>query len=140
MIVINEGKAEGKIIGGNLCTLNLLQGTEYMPDLDNTVLFIEDDSLVGNAFVKEFDRNLQSLLQCAKGKNIKGILIGRAEKDSNMTKEKWEEIIETKEKLLNIPVIINADIGHTTPIFTFPIGGQAKIFAENGKVDLIISD
>ena len=29
MFVINEGTAEGNIVGGNLCTLNLLQGTEY---------------------------------------------------------------------------------------------------------------
>src|SRR5699024_2083738 len=40
MKIINEGEAEGKIIGGNLCTLNLLQGTEYMPDLEETILFI----------------------------------------------------------------------------------------------------
>ena len=70
MKVINKGEAEGKIIGGNLCTLNLLQGTEYMPDLDNSVLFIEDDGETGKAFIKEFDRNLQSLLHCAKRKRI----------------------------------------------------------------------
>lgn len=35
MFAIKNGEAEGKIIGGNLCTLNLLQGTEYMPDLSN---------------------------------------------------------------------------------------------------------
>lgn len=29
--VLQEGSAEGTIVGGNLCTLNLLQGTEYMP-------------------------------------------------------------------------------------------------------------
>ena len=29
--VLNKGEASGTIIGGNLCTLNLLQGTEYMP-------------------------------------------------------------------------------------------------------------
>lgn len=30
--VIQEGCCEGEIIGGNLCTLNLLQGTQYMPN------------------------------------------------------------------------------------------------------------
>lgn len=30
---MQPGVAEGIIIGGNLCTLNLLQGTEYMPNL-----------------------------------------------------------------------------------------------------------
>jgi muramoyltetrapeptide carboxypeptidase len=32
------GQASGRIVGGNLCTLNLLQGTEYMPALDGALL------------------------------------------------------------------------------------------------------
>ncbi len=31
-LVINDGEAEGTIIGGNLCTFNLLQGTKYLPN------------------------------------------------------------------------------------------------------------
>lgn len=139
MRVINKGNAEGKIIGGNLCTFNLLQGTEYMPDIDNSILFIEDDDLVGNEFIREFDRDLQSLLHHSKGKNIKGIVIGRAEKGANMNEQKWKEIIETKQELKNIPVIINANFGHTTPIFTFPIGGNATVKV-NEDVTIKIKD
>ena len=140
MKVINRGEAEGKIIGGNLCTLNLLQGTEYMPDLDNSILFIEDDGETGKAFIKEFDRNLQSLLHCAKGKKINGLVIGRAEQVSEMNYDKWKKIIESKAKLQNIPIIINADIGHTTPIFTFPIGGNANIVANDKKIEIKFKD
>ena len=140
MKVINLGNARGKIVGGNLCTLNLLQGTEYMPDLDNSILFIEDDGETGKAFAKEFDRNLQSLLHSAKGKKINGLVIGRAEKVSEMNIKKWQEIFETKRELNNIPIIINADIGHTTPIFTFPIGGDANIIANNKEIKIIINN
>ena len=140
MKIINEGEAEGKIIGGNLCTLNLLQGTEYMPDLDNSILFIEDDGETGKAFIKEFDRNLQSLLHCAKGKKIKGLVIGRAEEVSEMNYDKWKKIIESKSELQNIPIIINVDIGHTTPIFTFPIGGNANIVANDKNIEIKFSD
>jgi muramoyltetrapeptide carboxypeptidase LdcA involved in peptidoglycan recycling len=38
------GQAAGRVVGGNLCTLNLLQGTEYMPFLDEALLMIEDDA------------------------------------------------------------------------------------------------
>ena len=136
MEVIYSGNASGKIIGGNLCTLNLLQGTEFMPDLDNSILFIEDDGETGKYFNKEFDRNLQSLLHCAKGKKINGLIIGRAESVSEMNFEKWKEIIETKKELKNIPIVIGADFGHTTPIFTFPIGGDANIYAN--EKDIVI--
>lgn len=139
MKVINHGKAEGIIIGGNLCTLNLLQGTEYMPNEENIILFLEDDDIVKNEFVREFDRDLQSLIHSMRGKNIKGLVIGRAEKEANMTENKWIEIIETKKELENIPVIINADFGHTTPIFTFPIGGYASIDTTN-NIEMKIHD
>lgn len=140
MEAIQYGSGTGKIIGGNLCTLNLLQGTEYMPDLSNSILFIEDDGETDKVFINEFDRNLQSLLHSAKGKKINGIVIGRAESISEMNKEKWKEIIDTKKQLKNIPIIINADIGHTTPIFTFPIGGEANIIANDKKISINIKN
>jgi len=139
MFVINEGEASGEIIGGNLCTLNLLKATEYMPSLDNKILFIEDDGLVGSAFMWEFDRNLQSLILQPNFKNVKGIVLGRAQKNCNMTKEKWETIVKTKPELDKIPVIAGADFGHTTPIFTFPIGGTAKLSAIGNEVKLAIN-
>ena len=137
MYVINEGKAEGNIVGGNLCTLNLLQGTEYMPDINNKILFIEDDELSGPIFLMEFDRNLQSLMHMPEFKTVKGIFCGRAQKGSCMTKEKWFKIFD-KPELKNIPVIAGVDFGHTTPIITVPVGGQARIEAKNGEAKIFI--
>lgn len=131
MFTINKGTAKGKIIGGNLSTLLLLQGTEYMPKFDeDTILFIENDSSVsGSIYLVEFDRMLQSLIQQPSFNNVRGIVLGRAEKSCDMTPQKWEMMIKNKEELKNIPVIADADFGHTTPIFTFPIGGTATINA-----------
>ena len=36
-------------------------------------------------------------------------------------------IIESKRELDGLPVVANASFGHTTPQFTFPIGGYGKI-------------
>lgn len=125
--IIQSGSARGRIIGGNLCTLNLLLGSEYMPDLADSILFLEDDDLSGKQFLREFDRNLQGLLHFAKGKHIKGIVIGRAQINSQMTLEKWQCMLKMKKELQNIPLLVNLNFGHTTPIFTFPIGGYAEI-------------
>ncbi len=132
-ICINKGTANGNIIGGNLCSFNLLQGTEYMPDLKNKILFIEEDVLAGGCFAEEFDRNLQSLLQQPNSNNIKGIVIGRFQKNTNLNLNKLKKIIKTKEKLQEIPVIANVDIGHTYPMATFPIGGTANILVSDRK-------
>lgn len=135
-LAINQGKAEGTIVGGNLCTLNLLQGTEYFPDLKDAVLFIEDDS---ESLPHTFDRDLQSLIHQSNFKFVKGLVIGRFQNASNMAKEKLIQIIKTKKELNNIPVIAGVDFGHTDPKITFPVGGEARI-ATNGetvKIEII---
>lgn len=138
MFVINEGKAEGEIVGGNLCTLNLLQGTKYMPNIENKILFLEDDNMAGKIFLMEFDRNLQSLIHTPEFKTVKALVLGRAEKDCIMTKEKWIKMIKNKPELQNIPVIAGVDFGHTTPIIAFPIGGKARLEAKDNNIKVFI--
>jgi muramoyltetrapeptide carboxypeptidase LdcA involved in peptidoglycan recycling len=132
-ISINEGEAEGTIIGGNLCTLNLLQGTEFMPYLKGSVLFIEDDY---ESKPYHFDRDLQSLIHQPEFERVKGIVIGRFQKKSKMTNDLLTKIIKTKKELQEIPVISNVDFGHTTPVVTFPIGGKVKIISSNKNIEL----
>ncbi len=139
MQIINKGEGEGKIIGGNLCTLNLLQGTPYFQEEKEVILFIEDDGGADKNFLLEFDRNLISLIQSLKPENIKGIVIGRAEQNCEMTLLKWKAIFLTKKELKNIPIVINTDFGHTTPQITFPIGGHAKITL-NETINIEIKD
>lgn len=134
--VIQPGQAEGTCIGGNLCTLNLLQGTEFMPLLENSILFLEDDE-ASNPFI--FDRDLQSLLHLPDARGIKALVIGRFEKTSGMRRPLLEKIIASKKELKNIPVIANADFGHTMPMFTFAVGGTARISANDSRVTLEIT-
>lgn len=133
--VIQEGTAEGKLIGGNLCTLNLLQGTEFMPPLKDTIFFIEDDH---ESHPHSFDRDLQSLLHLPEAKGIKAILIGRFQKDSHMTETALEKIIQSKRELEGIPVIANVNIGHVHPFATIPIGATASIKAKGKDTEIII--
>ena len=138
MFVINEGEAEGEIVGGNLCTLNLLQGTEYMPNIENKILFLEDDDMAGKIYLMEFDRNLQSLIHMPEFKTVKALVLGRSQKATDMTKEKWIKLIKNKQELANIPVIAGVDFGHSTPIITFPIGGNARLKAKDNNIELYI--
>ena len=133
--MINEGQAEGNLLGGNLCTLNLLQGTEYMPSLIDSILLLEDDY---ESKPSTFDRDLQSLIHQPGFNKVKGLLIGRFQRKSEMEQEQLIKIIRTKRELAGIPVIANADFGHTTPQFTFPIGGKGRLEAMNGKVSFTI--
>lgn len=123
--LIHEGKAKGVIEGGNLCTYILLNGTEYRHKFtEDTILFIEDDEA---SSAVEFDRMLQSLIHQPDFKHVKGIVIGRFQKPSKVTREQIEYVINTKKELKDLPVIANVDFGHTTPILTIPFGGRAEL-------------
>ena len=140
ILLINEGNAEGTIVGGNLGSINLLQGTEFMPNLKNSILFLEyvaegEDKSSSYLMI---DRLLQSIIHLPDFKYVKGLVLGRSIKEVEMTSDKWIKLIKSKKELENIPVIANYDFGHTTPMITFPIGGKAKIQAINGNVSLKI--
>ncbi|WP_077213677.1 S66 family peptidase [Bacillus dakarensis] len=133
--VIQEGEAEGKLVGGNLSTLNLLQGTAFMPSLKNAILFIEDDE---ESHPLMFERDLQSLLHLPDANKLKAILIGRFQKGSNVTDAALKKIIQSKRELKDIPIIGNVNFGHTTPLATIPIGAKAAVSASENDTEIFI--
>ena len=137
--VLQEGFCEGEIVGGNLCTLNLLQGTPYMPDLRDRVLFIEDDNIMGDYFPYEFDRNLQSLLQAGGAESVRGIVFGRFDESCKLTEDTIRAIIKGKVPA-GIPVVFGADFGHVFPMISFPIGGRVQLSAEKGRAEIRITE
>jgi muramoyltetrapeptide carboxypeptidase LdcA involved in peptidoglycan recycling len=69
---------------------------------------------------------------------VKGLVIGRFQKASGMSIELLSKIVNTKRELDGMPVICDVDFGYTTPQATFPIGGTAKIDANNGVASIRI--
>jgi len=134
--VLQEGSAEGTIVGGNLCTLNLLQGTPFMPCLDGTVALIEDDEQVRPW---DFDRDLVSLLHQPGFAGVRAVIIGRFQRASEMTRDLLTQIVASKPQLAGLPVIGNVDFGHTTPAFTFPVGGSIEVHADAAAPRLTIT-
>ena len=133
--VMHEGEAEGVLLGGHLGTLCLLFGTPFMPDLAGSVLLLEDDE---EAQPHHFDRELQSLIHQPGFDGVRGIVFGKFQRASNMDRDTLMAIIESKRELDGIPVVASASFGHTTPQFTFPIGGYGRLRAGEGTVQLYI--
>jgi len=134
--ILNPGHAIGRVVGGHVRCLNALQGTQYWPGLDDTILILEEDAEISPPL---FDRQLQSLVHQLDFNGVKGILIGRFQKETKMTREILEKIISTKPELQNLPIIANIDFGHTTPLATLPVGGSLEIMAmaDNAKIRII---
>ena len=126
--VVQSGSAEGVMIGGNLCSLNLLNGTEYFPKVEgDIILCIEDDSY--DSIPETVERNFQSLIQQSFFRQVKAILVGRFQGESRATDDMISDIILSKDIDPKIPVVVNLDFGHTDPKFTYPVGGKCKVVA-----------
>jgi muramoyltetrapeptide carboxypeptidase len=134
--VIQPGTEEGTVIGGNMDSLTVLQGTDYMPSLYNSILFLEDNYPMT---AEVFDRHLHSLILQKDFQFVKGIVIGRFQNASNISLDALSAIIHSKNELKSIPVIAGVDFGHTMPLLTFPIGGTIQLEASSSAIKMCIS-
>lgn len=123
---INEGRAEGNSIGGNLLTLNFLMGSEFMPDIADSILFVEENKIIDFRGVQ---KEIQSILNNFHGEKIRGLIIGRFQRQTGMSRELLSKLIKSKKELENIPVVGNVDVSHTVPMVTLPIGGSIRMEA-----------
>lgn len=137
---LREGKAEGEIIGGCLPSICNLLGTEYWPDHNNKILFIEIPE--AQQFDKgeplaEVDALLCNLEIAGIFKQIKGLIVGRPFRYDNEEKEKFKEIILDNTKGYNFPILYGTDIGHTDPQMTIPLGTKIKLDSKQNLFEFI---
>jgi muramoyltetrapeptide carboxypeptidase len=132
---LQRGAASGRLLGGNLCTFNLLQGTAYRPDLRGSLLFVEDDAMTDPA---TFARDLTSLLQLPDAAGLRGLLIGRFQRASGMTRPLLERIVANQPALAGLPVLANVDLGHTMPLATLPVGGEAELVVDDASTLVVV--
>jgi muramoyltetrapeptide carboxypeptidase LdcA involved in peptidoglycan recycling len=128
--VIRAGEASGILVGGHVPSLNLLQGTSYLPELEDAVLFIEICERYGKSTIEKLDQYLGSLLLQKGASRIKGLLVGRLYKSDEVEIDDLKTAMLEREELKNIPIILNVDFGHTMPMVTLPVGGRISIRQE----------
>jgi muramoyltetrapeptide carboxypeptidase LdcA involved in peptidoglycan recycling len=133
---IHLGEACGTIVGGNIDSFSILQGTEYRPSLKDTILFLEDNYPMTADIL---DRHIHSLILQPDFQYVKGIVLGRFQIESKITLEFLKEIVSSKNELKKIPVISGADFGHTLPLFTFPIGGEVTLKATPSEIKITLT-
>ncbi|HBY02760.1 MAG TPA: hypothetical protein DEG92_09535 [Rikenellaceae bacterium] len=132
--VFRHGKASGQIIAANLQTLMVLAGTKYFPELKNKVLFIEEAEEENTEMVHRYLTHLSQVVDINK---LKAVCIGRmCEQSGFKGDDSLEMILEDVFGNTNIPVIYDLDFGHSDPMFTIPIGGQAEIDTQSGTIKL----
>ena len=81
---------------------------------------------------------MQSLIHQKDFDGVKGIIIGRFQKGSEISNDLLNQIIKSKKELNSMPIIANVDFGHTDPRITFPIGGEIELSVAKGDSEIRI--
>ncbi len=134
--ILNKGKAEGRILGGNLSIINSLIGTEYLPKLKDSILLLEEI----NEEPYRIDRMLNHLRLLKIFKSIRGLILGDfvkcVEFDSEKRTLSLNEVITDYFEGLKMPVIYNFRHGHLHEKVTIPFGVRATLNASRGFVEI----
>jgi muramoyltetrapeptide carboxypeptidase len=93
----------------------------------------------GHVVINTVRGHLVSLLQQPAFAGVRGLVIGRFQKATGMTRDLLAQVVGSKPELAGLPVIANVDFGHTTPIVTFPVGGTVEVRAERRAPRLAIT-
>jgi muramoyltetrapeptide carboxypeptidase len=136
--ILHGGKAQGKLLGGNLTVLTALVGTPYIPDFTGAILFIED---IGEAEYR-IDRMLTQLSEAGILGKLAGVVFGQCTdcvaKDSiSYGGFTLNGVLEQHLGSLGIPAFQGAFIGHMPDQFTIPVGARAEIDADKGTLQLL---
>lgn len=125
--VLSGGSARGRLVGGNLTTFGLIQGTAFSPPLAGSVLLAEDTAAVSAA---QFRNRLAALALQPGAEQLRGLVIGRFQRGSGMSRRLLTGMLSSLPEVFRaIPVIADVDCGHTQPIATFALGAVVTVQA-----------
>lgn len=134
-ITVYGGTVIGRVIGGNLNTIQGIWGSKYMPEIKNgDILFIED-SLKDSATI---ERSFSFLKVNGVFDRISGIILGKHElfDDQKTCRKPYEILLEVLGNK-KLPFIADFDCCHTHPMMTLPIGCEIELDATNRKVSIL---
>lgn len=128
------GRADGKLIGGNLSVLFGLRGSQYDLPYKNNILFIEEIS----EQPYHIDRMLQNLRFSGVLKQLSGLVVGQfSECDEDpLMKQSISEIILEAVKEYDFPVCFNFPAGHINYNLPLILGKKVHLEVNATNVQL----
>lgn len=137
--VINSGKAEGVLAGGNLSIVASMVGTSYDVNLKDKILFLEE---IGEDPYR-VDRMLTQMELAGKFEGIRGFALGifkdcslKDEEDKKKSFSLHEVLFDRLQKF-NVPTIYGLSFGHVVNKFTLPFGVNAELNVDNRTLALL---
>lgn len=122
------GRAQGRLVGGNLATLCHLVGTPFAGRFNGAILLLED---TGEAPYR-VDRMLTQMALADAFQGLEGVVLGTF--DNSGHDETIDDLMRAHFSPLGIPVLAGAAIGHGRSNLTLPLGIEARLDADASKL------
>ena len=133
---IQEGVAEGVLVGGNLSLTTKLVSGKYYLDFQNKILFLEELGYESNPNL--VNNNLYYMKQNGVFDKIKGIWVGNYEHESQISLEKI--LLDVLDNEYNFPIIKSNNFGHCERKTVIPIGCKAKIDTSQDRKIMLLEN
>ncbi len=132
---INPGQAEGILAGGNISVIDSLTGTEYEPDFEGKIAYLEEI----DEKTYRVDKMLFHLLSVTNLKKAAGMVLG-VFKNCNVNEKptlSLKQVLDDLLKPLDMPVSYGLPFGHIDHKITIPFGIRAKMDAHRNSLELL---
>ena len=137
--ILKHGKAHGRLLGGNLSLTACLMGTQFLPKLRGSILFLEDVEEAPH----RIDRMLAQLLNAGVLQELAGLVFGKFT-DCNPSDPSEPHLTLTQiqkeyAEKIKCPVVANFQYGHIPRKLTVPIGLQAMLDSKRNRIEVLES-
>jgi muramoyltetrapeptide carboxypeptidase len=137
--VLNEGRASGALLGGNLSLVVNCLGTRFLPSMRGAILVLEE---VDEAPYR-VDRMLTQLMNSGIASRLAGLVFGQftrcEQKDPAKPSLTCAEVLRDFASRLKCPVLTNLQYGHVPRKLTIPFGLSAQIDAARKRISVLES-
>lgn len=124
IIVLRDGVATGRLVGGNLSLIAATMGTPYEIETDGAILFLEDT----HEELYRIDRMLTNLWLAGKLDKLAGFVFGRCT-DCPIEGPALSMGELLRERFAHVPSLWGLSFGHIEKKMTLPIGVSATLDA-----------
>jgi muramoyltetrapeptide carboxypeptidase len=123
---VRAGRAQGRLVGGNLALVQQTIGTPYEIDTRDAILFIEEtrDPL---SYV---DERLVHLRNAGLLRSVRGVVFGRHHALDRSEEDEFEDFLLDLVSDLGVPILTDFPAGHEVPNLTLPLGTEMELVVE----------
>lgn len=124
--VVRDGRAQGRIAGGNLALVASLCGTPWAINFRDAIAVLEDI----NEAVYRVDRMMTQLRLAGAFDGCKGIVFGHCTncaEDADDGARKLIDVVQETAEAVGIPALLGVPLGHIDDQWTLPMGAHAVL-------------